>query len=170
MNDYIVKFDGDNRFLSNFYPSKITYEGKVYDTTEHAYQASKTLDDNERESVRSAQGANAAKKAGRKVTLRKDWNDIKDDIMLSILRLKFSDADLKDRLLKTQDKVLIEGNYWHDNWFGVCYCEKCKGIGKNRLGQLLMKVRSELNASPATTPMSDLLTTDTDDTFDIPEI
>ena len=125
MKDYIISFEGDNRFLSNFWNAEIMYDGKVYPTAEHTYQAAKTLDDTEREVVRLAYGAGAAKKAGRRVTLRPNWDSIKDDIMLEILRLKFADNDLKEKLVKTEDKVLVEGNYWHDNWFGVCYCEKC---------------------------------------------
>ena len=147
MSDYIICFDGDNRFLSNFWSAEITYGGYIFPTSEHAYQAAKTLDKNERETVRNSQGANAAKKAGKQVTLRPNWDSIKDDIMLEILRLKFTDKDLKEKLLATGDKVLVESNHWHDNWFGVCHCDKCKGIGKNRLGQLLMKVREEIKAA-----------------------
>jgi ribA/ribD-fused uncharacterized protein len=144
MNEYIISFNGDYRFLSNFWGEEITYEGKLYPTSEHAYQAAKTLNDNEREMIKNAQGASAAKKMGRKVTLRANWESIKDDIMLDILRIKFSDKILGEKLLKTDDRILVESNYWHDNWFGVCYCDKCKGIGWNRLGQLLMKVREEI--------------------------
>lgn len=142
------------------------YEGIVYDTSEHAYQAAKTLDKNEREMVRSAQGPNAAKKAGKQVTLRANWDSVKDGIMLDVLRLKFADNDLKKKLLDTGDKILVEGNHWHDNWFGVCYCDKCKGVGKNRLGQLLMKVRDEIKA--ANVILSDSKIMVKDDPKDIP--
>lgn len=175
MNDYIICFDGDYRFLSNFYPCNVTYGGKAYPSSEHVYQAAKTIDDSERETVRNSQGARAAKKAGKQVTLRANWDAIKDDVMLDVLRLKFSDKDLKKKLVDTGDKVLVEGNYWHDNWFGVCYCEKCKGVGKNRLGQLLMKIREEIKIANGilnsfVPDKSDSLTVDKSDTLDIPEI
>jgi len=120
------------------------YEGKSYPSNEHAYQAAKTLDNAEREIIHNLQSAKDAKRAGMKVTLRPNWDAIKNDIMLEILRLKFTNKDLKEKLIQTGDSILVEANYWHDNWFGVCYCEKCKGVGKNYLGQLLMKVREEL--------------------------
>jgi len=79
--------------------------------------------------------------------LRSDWDEIKDSIMLEIVRIKFnSHKDLADKLLATEDKILIEGNTWHDKYWGICYCEKCNGEGKNVLGGILMQVRSELRS------------------------
>lgn len=67
------------------------------------------------------------------------------DVMYDILKAKFSDEDLKARLLLTAEKQLIEGNNWHDNFWGNCTCKKCGSIeGKNMLGKLLMKLREEL--------------------------
>jgi ribA/ribD-fused uncharacterized protein len=146
MSDYITKFDGtDNRFLSNFYRCPIDFEGKIYATSEHAYQAAKTSNDDEREKIRSDESPATAKKLGRRVTLRSDWEQVKDSIMMDILRIKFKGgSDLAKKLLATGDKILVEGNMWHDNHFGVCSCDKCGGKGKNVLGESLMKVREEL--------------------------
>jgi len=145
MPDYIIKFDGtDNKFLSNFWICDILFEGHTYKSTEHAFQAAKRLSEVEREIVRNTNTAGDSKRAGRKVTLRNDWEQIKDSIMLQVLRTKFSNKELGDKLLATGDSILIEGNKWCDNGWGVCYCEKCKGIGKNRLGELLMQVRKEI--------------------------
>jgi ribA/ribD-fused uncharacterized protein len=146
MPEYIAKFDGtDHRFLSNFYRAPITFEGKTYPTSEHAYQAAKTIDDSEKEQIRADESPAAAKKMGRKVTLRPDWEQVKDSIMLEIVRIKFnSRSDLAGRLLATGEKFLVEGNTWHDCHFGVCMCEKCNGKGKNVLGEILMTVRLEL--------------------------
>lgn len=146
MPEYIARFDGtDHRFLSNFYRAPITFEGKVYETSEHAYQSAKTSNDDEREQIRADESPAAAKKMGRKVTLRPDWEQVKASIMEDIVRIKFnSRSDLAGRLLATGDKILVEGNTWHDRFFGVCYCDKCKGQGKNVLGGVLMKVREEL--------------------------
>lgn len=144
----IAKFDGSkHRFLSNFWKSEVEYEGVKYKTSEHAYQAAKTLDPSERQSIANLDRAGEAKRAGRKVTLRDNWEGIKDGIMLDILRIKFADPTLRDELLRTGDALLVEGNTWHDNHFGVCCCDKCNGVGDNMLGELLMKVREEIKNS-----------------------
>jgi len=145
MPKYIAKFNGtDYKFLSNFWKAEITYEGIKYPSSEHAYQASKTLEVVERQAIADLTKCGDAKRAGRKVTLRKDWDDVKDGIMLDILRIKFSmHPDLKQKLIDTGDAILVEGNTWHDKHFGVCYCDECNGLGKNMLGELLMKVREE---------------------------
>ena len=117
-----------------------------YATLEHAYQANKTFDLEERERIRTASTAGLTKKFGREATLRPDWEEIKDDVMLYFLRKKFSNdfPDLKQKLVDTGDAILVEGNTWHDNHFGVCVCVACGSRGNNMLGTLLMKVRSEI--------------------------
>ena len=76
---------------------------------------------------------------GRKVNLRKDWEDVKIQVMENGLRLKFQDPTLRKKLLATEDEELVEGNPWGDRYWGVC-----NGSGKNKLGKLLMKIRKEL--------------------------
>ena len=89
-----------------------------------------------------------AKKAGRNLKLRSDWEEIKDRVMYDVCRAKFTMNDslrLADRLLATGDEELVEGNTWHDNYWGDCHCEKCKDIpGRNQLGKTLMKLREKL--------------------------
>jgi ribA/ribD-fused uncharacterized protein len=87
-----------------------------------------------------------AKLRGRHITLREDWEAVKDKVMYDIVKDKFTrNLNLKTLLLTTNNDVLIEGNWWHDNYWGDCYCEKCKDIkGANRLGEILMQVREEL--------------------------
>ena len=82
---------------------------------------------------------------GKTVVLRKDWEPQKVNVMLDLLRRKFRQPDLRKMLLDTGDQKLVEGNGWHDNFWGKCICAKCPK-GKNVLGQLLMQVRSELRA------------------------
>ena len=73
------------------------------------------------------------------------WEDVKEEIMLKLLRLKFKIPKMRRMLLDTGHQELEEGNYWHDNEWGNCYCMKCLTIpGKNKLGKLLMKIRDEL--------------------------
>jgi ribA/ribD-fused uncharacterized protein len=135
----IDKFTGDYRFLSNFFLSPICMNGLVYPTVEHAYQAMKTFDQEERVRIAGQPTPGKAKSAGRKVTLRSDWENVKIDIMENLLRLKFKWPHLRDKLLATGDTELIEGNSWGDRFWGVFL-----GRGRNELGLALMRIRKEL--------------------------
>lgn len=126
-------------FLSNFYPSQITYDGEVYATVEHAYQAAKTLNPDERKKVRDCRTPGQAKRMGRKVTLRQDWETIKIDVMGWLVREKFRDPELIKELLETGDHELIEGNTWGDKTWG-----QVDGVGHNYLGRILMAIRTDL--------------------------
>lgn len=139
----ITNFRGTYEFLSNFAHSPLVYEGETYPTVEHAFQAAKTFDPEERAKVRMAASPGSAKRLGRRVTLRIDWETVKYDIMLALLRQKFNDSVLCEKLLATGDAELIEGNTWGDRTWG-CVEVKGKWVGKNRLGHLLMQVRAEL--------------------------
>ena len=135
-------FDGKWAFLSNFYWNEIEHEGIKYPTNEHFFQAMKTLDMDERCQIANSLTPGQAKRMGRKVSLRPDWEDVKEDIMLEGLCIKFADEQLADWLVATGDAELVEGTTWHDNEWGDCSCPKCRNIvGKNKLGKLLMKVR-----------------------------
>ena len=141
----IVEFDGNYAFLSNFYPSPIYHEGITYPTNEHFFQAMKTLDIDERKAIAAAETPGLAKRMGRNVKLRPDWEKIKVDVMRLGLMLKFTDAALAEKLIATGNKMLVEGNWWHDNTWGSCYCEKCcTHPGRNLLGHLLVDLREEL--------------------------
>ena len=136
----IIQFRGEYRFLSNSYYSSIAVDGEAYPTVEHAYQAAKCTTPVERARVRNCNTPGDAKRLGKRVVLRSDWDDIKIRIMHELLRLKFKrGTDLAARLLATGDVELIEGNDWGDTFWGVC-----RGHGSNHLGKLLMAVRKEL--------------------------
>ena len=139
-------FEGEHSFLSNFAHRPIVIKGKTWVTVEHIFQAAKTLDEDIREQIRLAPTPEIAKQMGRKVQIRSDWEEIKEQVMLKCIRLKFRlSPGLKEKLLRTEDAVLIEGNKWHDNVWGDCRCSKCQEIkGENLLGQILMQVREEL--------------------------
>ena len=141
--DTITKFKGMFRFLSNFYSSPIRYQDFIYPTAEHLYQALKTKDPDSRTKIRMLPTPGKAKRIGRKVILRENWEDVKDKLMFMVIRLKFlQNSKLEEHLFNTGDDILIEGNYWHDNYWGDCLCSKCKNIkGRNQLGKTLMKVR-----------------------------
>jgi len=135
-----IKGFDENSFLSNFYPSIIYPNHIKYPTVEHAFQAQKTMDSTARELIRLCETPGRAKRLGKKVQLRKDWEEVKLNIMLNLLRMKFScqNNELRLKLIETNDAEIIEENYWND--WGIC-----KGIGENNLGKLLMKVRNEIN-------------------------
>lgn len=138
----ILKFDGPFFFLSNFYdPAPVEYLGAEYPTTEHAYQAAKSNDPMVRKRIREAKSARESKKMGRRVTLRHDWEEVKDAVMLELLRRKFKIPELREKLLDTGTAYLEEGNWWKDRYWGVC-----EGTGLNKLGLLLMQVRSEIRS------------------------
>ena len=140
----ILRFAGQYRFLSNFAYSDVLYGEEWYNTVEHAYQAAKTNDKEEQKSIRNALSPGDAKSLGQKATLIPEWEEVKFDIMLNLLRKKFTNTELGDQLAMTCNHILVEGNSRHDNTWGVCYCSKCNGWGRNHLGRLLMKVREEL--------------------------
>ena len=146
--EIIESLRGEYRWLSNFYPCTINYNGETFPSTEHAYQADKTEDPLWRESIRIAPTPYISKQKGMKAPLRSNWDEIKDSIMLDVLRIKFQDLTLRDKLLDTYPKYIIEGNTWHDNHFGVCLledCDRCKDKkGLNMLGKLLMQIRQEI--------------------------
>ena len=145
MKNIIDKFDGEFAFLSNFHPSWIEYEGLRFPTVEHAFQAYKTQSHYERQLISQSPTPAGAKAQGRKVHLRADWEQIKDEVMEFCLRQKFQDPVLRRLLLSTGDAVLIEGNTWHDNYWGICVCDRCQlTFGQNHLGSLLMKIREEI--------------------------
>lgn len=132
----IESFQGEHRFLSNFWHVYVTYDGEVYPTVEHAYQAAKTLNPEFRKAICYAT-TGEAKRMGRQVPMRPDWEAIKIDVMRDLLKQKFTEEpELRELLLATGDAELIEGNTWNDYFWGVC-----NGNGQNWLGKLLMEVR-----------------------------
>lgn len=131
-------FMGENAFLSNFHPTFVKYEGVVYPNSECAFQAAKSLDINERLKFVNLTGGQA-KRLGRKISLRSDWETVKLDIMKEILREKFKNPKLASKLIATNNQMLEEGNTWGDSYWGTC-----NGVGKNHLGKILMEIRSEI--------------------------
>ena len=136
----LPSFRGSAFFLSNFFPGN-------HATTEHVFQSLKTKDGLEALHVLQASTPYEAKKRGRRVTLRDDWEEIKETVMFGLLCEKFPNDRhhwMTRQLLATGEKDLIEINNWHDTYWGVCngFCKKHhRPFGKNRLGELLMEVR-----------------------------
>ena len=143
----ICSFRGGDHFLSNFYPFAVDYDGVTYLTVEHAYQAAKTPPVH-RWRIQAAAHPSDAKRLGRKVPLRQDWEVVKNDVMKGLLRQKFSKAGLAMRLLETGTLVIIEGNNWGDRYWGVCEGSDGRHTGKNVLGLMLMEIREEMRKEP----------------------
>ena len=138
----INSFSGPYEFLSNFYNCPVTAWGITYRNSESAFQAQKTKDEEIRKEF-SNLNPSQGKLKGRNIELREDWEEVKDSVMYRILKNKFcQNKNLFIKLMNTGDEELIEGNWWHDNYWGDCYCDKCKDIkGQNKLGTLLMNLR-----------------------------
>ena len=140
----IDKFDGQYAFLSNFYESPSTDGTSIFPTVEHYFQAAKTDTMQDYLAIARAKTPGESKRLGRRVHLRSDWEQVKDQVMLDALRKKFAIPELREKLLATGDANLIEGTLWHDQYWGVCNCDRCKGKGINILGKLLIQVREEI--------------------------
>ena len=137
--DYINEFRNDNYFLSNFYECPVTYDGLTYRNNESAFQAQKCINPKGREQFTTL-NSSEAKKLGRRVLLRKDWEDIKVQVMKEIVTAKFEqNVDLQQKLLDTGDAYLEEGNTWGDRVWGTV-----NGAGANNLGKILMEVRENI--------------------------
>lgn len=141
----ITSFRGRYAYLSNFYITQVPFEGAFYPSAEHAFQAAKTTDKTLRKEISNLDTPIEAKRAGRELLLRHNWENIKNRVMLKIVRSKFSVRyDMAIALSRTEGCELIERNNWGDRYWGMCW-NADKGIweGKNRLGRILMIVRKE---------------------------
>lgn len=132
----ILGFNGEYRFLSNFWYCEVVFEDQKYRSVEHAYVAAKTLHLNLRKRIQKVNSAGEVKHIGRNLQLRPDWEDIKLEVMANLVYQKFLEEPLRSQLLATEDAYLEETNHWGDTYWGVC-----KGVGENMLGKILMMVR-----------------------------
>lgn len=137
----ITKFRGKYEFLSNMYPTILYIGDEIYPSAEHAFQAMKCLDKDERIAMSTCRSSKEAKAAGRLVKLRPDWEEVKVDMMYKVLKAKFENPELAQKLRDTNGETLVEGNTWGDDFWGV----NSKGQGRNMLGNLLMQVRKEIS-------------------------
>lgn len=136
----ITRFDGDNAFLSNFYPAIVLFEGDMFPTVEHAFQAAKTVVKSQRTIVARAATPGKAKRMGKKVLLRADWDIVRVPVMKQLLHEKFKWPVLYRKLLGTGGGELVEGNGWGDSYWGVDFATG----GLNVLGNLLMTERNSI--------------------------
>lgn len=138
----INSFKDEYRWLSNFWPANVSFEGDKYSSVEHAYQAAKFPREQRDDFQDPMCSASAAKAMGRRSGVRPDWETVRLDVMRVLLNQKFDPALnpwLAKDLITTGNAELIEGNWWGDSFWGVC-----RGKGQNHLGKMLMAIRAEL--------------------------
>lgn len=142
----IKEFRYQYNFLSNFSRYQVIYKDILFKTSEHAYQWTKCETDDDRKLILSCNTPTDVKRLSHRIKCDiKKWDTVKVNVMKEILKCKFSNENLKNKLLMTGDSELIEGNYWHDCLWGQCFCPKCKNKdGLNYLGKVLMEIRDEI--------------------------
>lgn len=144
MKDKVKMFRGKYGFLSNMFEAEFEWDGRKYSCSEAAYQSAKSKDSKVRDAFSQMNGV-TAKREGKTVALRGDWEGVKLELMEEIVRAKFTqNPELLKMLIDTGDMELIEGNRWHDKYWGV---DLFTGEGENHLGMILMKVRAELGGA-----------------------
>lgn len=135
----ISEFAFEYSFLSNFHECKVDYQGLSYNSSESAYQAQKVVNEDKKKEFQYYHPGKA-KRQGRKLKARTDWDNVKNQYMYEIVLAKFlQNDDIRKKLIDTGDAILIEGNTWNDTYWGVC-----NGVGDNHLGKILMQVREEI--------------------------
>jgi ribA/ribD-fused uncharacterized protein len=151
----INTFTGRWKFLSNFYPANIEHKGIKYPSVEHFYVAMKIKEDQVvnskfitlndcQEFISRMKDPSMVKKFGKTLKIRKDWDDVKIKIMEWAVTEKFKDPELSKMLASTNNEELVEGNWWHDVYWGKCNCDRCGNKGENNLGKILMSVREKI--------------------------
>lgn len=147
----IREFKGRWAFLSNFHPAVLVWEGIQYPTSEHAFNAGKTLDLDVRRDIADAPTPREAKRRGRSrsLVLRPGWDErVRYEVMAAVLNAKFrAHPGRIEALLSTGDAELIESNTWCDTVWGRCTCAGHRGVGENHLGRLLMGLRARLRST-----------------------
>ncbi len=138
----ITEFQGEFRWLSNFYKCFVQYEGIIFPSSEHAYVAAKTLNMEQRKRIAKIDSPGKVKRYGREITLRPGWGRAKLNVMREIVEAKFrQNPDLRQKLLDTGGLHIQEGNRWGDTFWGV---DLRTGKGSNHLGKILMGIRRTL--------------------------
>ena len=147
----MIKFSkaiGTYGCFSNFYICPISFDGMNFTNSEAAWQSQKCEILKTKKNFET-KTPSQAKMSGRRVKLRKDWEEVKYQLMIDVCYEKFTqNPQLKEILLSTKEEELVENTTgWHDNIWGNCECPKCANIeGKNLLGKALMEVRKILRA------------------------
>ena len=145
----INSFTGKYRFLSNFWNAPFTDNNGVrWRSSEQFYQAHKAMTEEDVLKVYETKTPHEAKRVGNEIQENPDFEEGKNHIMWVALQYKFvQNPDIRNKLIDTGEQTLLEGNTWHDNYWGNCSCPKCCDIeGRNELGKQLMMLRDLLKS------------------------
>jgi ribA/ribD-fused uncharacterized protein len=138
----IREFQGEYRWLSNFWPVEIKYKGRVFHNVENAYHSEKSHDELFKDFCASESNPRIVKENQQEmITLRSDWEEVRENIMLELTRTKYQNRELQKKLLETGNEYIQEGNSWGDVFWGV---DIETGKGENRFGTIIMRIRKEL--------------------------
>ncbi len=137
----IKEFQGEYRWLSNFWPVQILYKERVFHNVENAYHSEKNNNPEWKDFCAQEEDPRVVKLKSLEVSLCEDWEEIRVDVMKELLDIKFSQEPFTTQLLETGDEYLQEGNDWGDVFWGI---DLETGEGKNILGEMIMRVRDEL--------------------------
>lgn len=148
----INEFRGEYGIFSNFHRASIMHAGLQFPSSEHFFQCYKHNDKVDLFYKIKGHPFKGLKALARSKPCRPDWDQVRDSVMRQALLYKFTQhSNLAKNLLATDGTILVEGNYWHDNYWGDCMCQnssgkhpECLRPGKNRLGFLLMYIRETL--------------------------
>lgn len=140
--------------FTNFHLCEFEYDGHTFYSSEQAfmYEKAKAFDHTAIPAILSSRRPDHVKRLGRKIKNYKDreWDKLRYDAMVNVLRAKFSNEDLKKTLLATGDKILVEASPFDKIWGIGLDPKQAKRTppehwhGRNLLGQALMQVRDEL--------------------------
>lgn len=138
----IPEFKNKYRWLSNFYPVEITLDGIAYPSVEHAYMSSKSDDTSWKHFCSDvSNSAGTVKKRSREIQLKPEWDNLKLSIMKECINQKYAQEPFRSKLIATGNQHIQEGNWWGDQFWGVCLKS---GQGSNHLGKLILSVRDTL--------------------------
>jgi len=131
-------------FLSNFSSSPIEMEGIIYPTAQHAFLAARTDNPVQKERLSRIKSPFRAKIAASRLPTRAEWPQIERVVLEQVMRLKFRDPTLRQKLASTGDALILLLNDWGDNIDGVCLDQDSgHWWGENRVGLILMAIRDE---------------------------
>jgi len=139
----ILQFNDTYRWLNNFAAVEVEFEGLRFNSVEHAYQAAKSSDIDWRLYCANEVDPDNVRKSVKLISIRPDWEYVKVSIMEKLLIQKFDQAPYADLLMATDNTYIINGNIWEDTFWGV---DMGTGKGTNKLGHLIMKIRSAMKA------------------------
>jgi ribA/ribD-fused uncharacterized protein len=136
-----------SNWFSNFIPfdKPIEINNIFFQTPEHLYQSLKATNFDDVQKIANCESPGRSKRAGGKIKIRSDWDEIKLKVMKFVIDKQFTKESSQGHKLILFKHSIIEINYWHDNYWGDCVCKKCKNIiGQNHLGKILEIRRREL--------------------------